>query len=77
MVLSSAGKAARHQASIMNRPTCGGGAKKTGLAPSVGWNLSNSAGPARIRILNRMPLICDVSRVVQTQRIGYRATRGI
>ena len=76
MVLSSAGKAARHQASIMNRPTCGG-VKKAGLAPSVGWNLSNSAGPARIRTLNRMPLICDVSRVVQTQRIGYRATRGI
>ena len=35
MVLMSAGKAARHTASIVNRPTCGGN-KKAGLAPKTG-----------------------------------------
>ena len=38
MVLMSAGRNARNQASIVNRPTCGGN-KKAGLAPSVGWFL--------------------------------------
>ena len=75
MVLSSAGKAARHQASIMNRPTCGG-VKKAGLAPSVGWHLASNLG-ARVDAPRTMSLKCNVSSVVQTQRIGYRATRGI
>ena len=37
MVLSNASRMARNTASITNRPTCGGSAKKGGLAPSVGW----------------------------------------
>jgi hypothetical protein len=35
MVYNSGGKMARHQASIINRPTCGG-PKKAGLAPTIG-----------------------------------------
>jgi hypothetical protein len=34
----SGSRSARNQASIVNRPTCGGN-KKGGLAPSVGWFL--------------------------------------
>jgi hypothetical protein len=43
MVLMNSSKAARNQASIVNRTnTCGGGAKKGGLAPSVGWYLPSN-----------------------------------
>lgn len=35
MVLMNAAKSARNQASLINRPTCGG-PKKGGLAPSIG-----------------------------------------
>jgi hypothetical protein len=35
MVYNSGGKMARHQSSIINRPTCGG-PKKAGLAPTIG-----------------------------------------
>lgn len=39
----SGNKAARNQASIVNRTNvCGGGAKKGGLAPTVGWYLSSN-----------------------------------
>jgi len=38
MVYMSGSRSARNQASIVNRPTCGGN-KKGGLAPSVGWFL--------------------------------------
>ena len=38
MVLSNGSRMARNAASICNRTnTCGGGSKKGGLAPSVGW----------------------------------------
>ncbi len=37
MVLMNSAKAARNAASLINRPNCGGSAKKCGLAPSVGW----------------------------------------
>jgi hypothetical protein len=42
MVLSNASKAARNQQSIINRTNVGGGNKKGGLAPSVGWYLSSN-----------------------------------
>ncbi len=41
MVLMNAAKAARNQASIINRPTCGGN-KKSGLAPRIGFFLSSN-----------------------------------
>ena len=37
----SGGKAARNQASIVNRTNVCGGPKKAGLAPRVGWFLSS------------------------------------
>lgn len=42
MVLLNAGKAARNAASIVNRTNVGGGVKKGGLAPSVGFFLSSN-----------------------------------
>lgn len=73
MVLYSAGKAARHAASIVNRPTCGGNAK-AGTAPRVGFFLSNN--PKLIGAPQRVPTICVPNRTIQTQKYGYRATIG-
>ena len=42
MVYMSGSRNARNAASITNRPTCGGTAKKGGLAPSVGFYLSSN-----------------------------------
>ena len=71
----SAGKAARNQASIVNRTnTCGGGAKKAGLAPRIGWFMQSN--PTLRRAPQRLPLICVPNRTVQTQKYGYSATHG-
>jgi hypothetical protein len=74
MVLMNATRAARNQASLTARPTCGGSAKKAGIAPRVGWfmqsNPSLRGAPQKI-----MPL-CMVSRTIQTQRYGYSAIHG-
>lgn len=37
----SGSKASRNQASLINRPTCGG-PKKAGLSPTIGWYLSSN-----------------------------------
>jgi hypothetical protein len=42
MVLMNAAKSARNAASLINRPTCGGTAKKGGLAPTVGAYISSN-----------------------------------
>ena len=42
MVLMNSSKAARHQASLVNRPTCGGTAKKGGLVPTIGTFMSSN-----------------------------------
>ena len=42
MVLMSAGKAARNQASIVNRTNICGGSKKGGLAPTIGTFMSSN-----------------------------------
>jgi hypothetical protein len=71
----SAGKNARNQASIVNRPTCGGSAKKGGLAPSIGWYLSSN--PNLIGATNtQYGLWCKPNTTIQTQSYGYRATIG-
>jgi hypothetical protein len=73
MVLSNASKAARHQASIVNRWTCGGTAKKGGLAPSVGLYLPSN--PNLIGATNtQFGLVCKPNTTIQTQSYGYRAT---
>jgi len=73
MVLLNAAKAARHSASLVNRPTCGGN-KKAGTGPKVGWFLTSKpflTGPPQ-----SVPLFCSPSTTIQTQRYGYRATIG-
>jgi hypothetical protein len=70
----SAGKFARNAASITNRPTCGGTAKKAGTAPRVGWFMSSQ--PFLLRAPQNNPTLCIPSRTIQTQSYGYRATIG-
>jgi len=74
MVLMSAGKAARNQASIVNRTNVCGGPKKAGIAPRVGWYLSSNVN--LIRAPQSLPLLCIPNRTVQTQKYGYSATHG-
>ena len=71
----SAGKAARNQASIVNRTNTCGGQKKGGLTPRIGWYLSSN--PNMIGATNtQFGLMCIPNRTVQTQSYGYRATIG-
>lgn len=42
MVLMNGPARVRNIQSLTNQPTCGGSAKKGGLAPSVGWYLSSN-----------------------------------
>jgi hypothetical protein len=75
MVYMSGGRAARNQASIVNRTNTCGGMKKAGLAPSSGYyymtsNVMLKGAPLKI------PLTCVPNTTVQTQKIGYRATIG-
>jgi hypothetical protein len=79
MVLMSAGKAARNQASIVNRPTCGG-MKKGGLPPTVG-NTYSMRPSLNLRCAPQLSFCpkgeevpCfPISRTIQTQRYGYHA----
>jgi hypothetical protein len=74
MVLMSAGKAARNQASIVNRTNTCGGNKKAGTAPRTGWFMQNN--PTLRRAPQRVPLICIPNTTIQTQKYGYSATHG-
>ena len=81
MVLMNAGKNARNQASIINRPTCGGD-KKAGTAPRVGFYLDNNVNLRRAPQSTPQYTSCvstrqwPISTTVQTQQKGYRATIG-
>lgn len=57
MVLMSGSKMARHQASLVSRPTCGGN-KKTGLSRVVGIY---SMRHILARTISTAPLTCDYS----------------
>ena len=72
MVLMSAGKAARNQASIVNRTNTCGGNKKAGTAPRTGWFMQSN--PTLRRAPQRVPLICVPNTTIQTQKYGYSAT---
>ena len=74
MVLMSAGRSARNQASIVNRTNVCGGNKKSGLAPRVGWYLSSNT--MLIGAPQTIPRFCIPNTTVQTQKTGYRATIG-
>lgn len=74
MVYMSGGKAARNQASIINRTNICGGVKKAGIAPRIGFFLQSN--PMLVGAPQTLPLICVPNRTVQTQKRGYRATIG-
>lgn len=74
MVYMSGSKASRNQASIVNRQNTCGGNKKGGLAPRVGWFMSNN--PMLMGAPQTLPRFCVPNRTIQTQKYGYRATIG-
>lgn len=70
----SGSRAARNQASIVNRTnTCGGGSKKGGLAPTVGVFMSSNPS-LRGATNTQFGLFCKPNTTIQTQAYGYRAT---
>jgi len=75
MVLSNSAKSARHQTSIINRPTCGGTSKKGGLAPMTTLSAAVNLKHVRARIQTTVrDQVCMPVRTIQTQQYGYRAT---
>lgn len=70
----NASKRARNQASLVNRTNICGGPKKAGIAPRVGWYLSNNVNLRGAP--QTVPRFCLVSRTIQTQKYGYSATHG-
>jgi hypothetical protein len=81
MVLSNGTKFARNQQSISNRTNTCGGPKKAGTAPRVGYFIQSN--PRLLRASQSIPrqMFCNlipgyISKTIQTQRIGYRATHG-
>jgi len=74
MVLSSGSKSARYQQSICNLQNVCGGPKKAGIAPRVGFFLSNN--PSLIGAVQSVPKTCVISNTIQTQLYGYHATLG-
>ena len=74
MVLSNGSKSARLQQSICNLQNVCGGPKKAGVAPRVGFFLSNN--PSLIGAVQSVPKTCVPNTSIQTQQYGYRATIG-
>lgn len=73
MVLMNAAKAARNQASIINRTNTCGGQKKGGLSPSVGWFLSSN--PNLIGTTNtQFGLVCT-GNFTNPSQSAWRAIR--
>jgi hypothetical protein len=75
MVYMSGSKAARNQASIVNRTNICGGNKKGGLAPRSGYWFMQS-NPSLQGASQRLPIVCVPNRTIQTQKYGYSATHG-
>ena len=77
----SGSKASRNQASITNRPTCGGN-KKAGTAPRTGFYLSSNVTLRRAPQTTPQSSFCvstptwPISKTIQTQSYGYHATHG-
>ena len=69
----NASRNARNQASITNRPTCGGTAKKGGLSPSVGWFMTSN--PNLIGATNtQFGLVC-IGNYTNPSQSALRAIR--
>jgi len=73
MVYMSGSRAARNQASIVNRPTCGGN-KKAGIVSRQGFFMQSNVSLRRAP--QSLPLVCIPNTTVQTQKYGYKATIG-
>lgn len=73
-VYMSGNKMSRNSASLVNRTNICGGNKKAGLAPRVGWYLTNNT--MLIGAPQSVPMFCMPNRTIQTQKYGYRATIG-
>lgn len=77
MVLMNASRAARNQASIINRPTCGGNFKG-GLAPRVGWFLSsnpNLIGATQSQVFSKQCLPPFQGNFTSPSQSAWRAAR--
>jgi hypothetical protein len=74
MVYMSGSKKARLQDSIINRTNVCGGVKKAGTAPTVGWFLTSNVRLTGAPHSNPVLCLPSVSRVIRTQRYGYKAT---
>ena len=75
MVYMSGSRNSRNSASICNRTNICGGMKKAGTRPWVGRpTLGNNS--SFIGAPQSVPLFCLISRTIQTQSYGYRATIG-
>jgi hypothetical protein len=74
MVYMSGSKNARYSSSLINRTNVCGGPKKAGIASRIG--LFMQSNPNLIGAPQSVPKTCVVSKVIQTQKYGYRATHG-
>ena len=74
MVYMSGSRNARNQASIVNRTNVGGGNKKAGIVPRIGFFMQSN--PTLRRGQQRVPLVTINYRIIQTQKYGYSAIHG-
>ena len=74
MVLMNAARSARNQASLINRTNVGGGPKKAGIVPRIGFFMQSN--PTLRRGQQRVPLFTINYRIIQTQKYGYSAVHG-
>ena len=73
MVLSNGPKVVRNISSLINRPNCGGGSKKGGLAPSVGAYVSSN--PNMIGATNTQYGLACVGNFTNSSQSALRAIR--
>jgi hypothetical protein len=74
MVLMSAGKAARHQASIVNKQNICGGPKKSGLSRGVGV-ISANLQAYMFNGVNKINPICDGGNFTNPSQVAAKAAR--
>ena len=73
MVLSNGPKVVSNISSLINRPSCGGSAKKGGLAPSVGAYVSSN--PNMIGATNTQYGLKCVGNFTNSSQSALRAIR--
>ena len=73
MVLMNAPRTVTNIASLVNKPNCGGSAKKAGLSRGIGSFYSFNPN-LRGGVNTLHGLQCKPSMTIQTQHYGYKAT---